>query len=124
MSDLDEWDIRRKCPDDLRRGIATPHEHETPHNKPLWIIWRMTIARDGVPDGPHIDSVCDEEQLAIAHVGMVFESYHPSYGDTKVFVERIPANHRFASSMAEHFTDSRLAKVKELPMRSYRRVGD
>ncbi len=64
---------------DVELAIVTPHEHETPHHKPLWILWKQLIGYDGVAE--HL--------------------FH---------VERIPANHQFASSIEGLFQDSMLGK--------------
>lgn len=129
MSDYGDYDVRKRCPPHLLEAIRHPHSHEGPNNRPLWIIWKKTVGHDGIPDGPHIDSIADTEDSAIAHVGMVYESYgNAGYAkELHVIVERIPANHRFASSIEEHFTDGRLAKVragKTTMPNFYRRTGD
>jgi hypothetical protein len=94
---------------DIERAIATPHEHEGEGHNPLWLIW--TIDRDritGVPYFPHLDSVCDTETSARYH----FLSA-ATHGGKQIWVERIPANHRFASSLDYHQTEIHQAWWKQ-----------
>lgn len=87
---------------DQERDIQTPHEHEhSEYNKPLWLIWRMEHASNGVPYFPVLDTVCDSVESARYHVGMAMEESSRSSTTIKVYVERIPANHRFGSSLPE-----------------------
>jgi len=78
---------------DMERAIRTPHQHETAGNPPLWLIWK----RQGA-SFPALDSVCNRDWSAAAHVAMVLDGGRP---DTTVVVERIPANHRFGSSLGD-----------------------
>lgn len=111
-------------PGNLRAVIATPHQDENQkHNRPVWLIWKTYVVTaergKGLIYGPYLDSVCDTEDSALYHVGALFES--PSYAGTTtqhVFVERIPCNHRFASSLEDE-----LHKLNIEPYR-YKRVGD
>ncbi len=100
------------------------------HHRPVWHIWKQQTFRDGTVDIPRIDSVCDSANSAITHVGMIFEGGGTDY---KVFVERIPLNHRFGSSLVEAgYIDAFLnqpsaVKVSDYPKtgaRYYRRTGD
>lgn len=128
---FDDLDVRRLCPPDLVEIINRPHEHEgLYHNRPIWLIWTQQTFRDGTVDVPRIDTVCDSADSAIAHIGMVCESYH---GTVKVFVERIPLNHRFGSSLTEAgYIDAflnqpsavKLSAYPKTGARLYRRVGD
>lgn len=116
------FDCRRFCPADLIEVIRRPHEHEGPNNRPLWIIWKQLTMRDGTVDVPRIDSVCDDDESAIAHVGMVFETDNSR--EFKVFVERIPANHRFGSSIIETgFIDAFLAQKSAVKLSNYPQTG-
>lgn len=95
------YDVRRHVPPHVVDQINTPHDHENAEgNRPLWIIW-------AVPQGkqPVIDTICDTPDSAVYHYGAVVES-NPTWirtGALAVHVERVPANHRFASSMSDVF---------------------
>ena len=95
---LDEYDIRRLVPQSLEYAITTPHDHEHPSRPPLWLIWVVEIARTGVPFFPVLDSVCDTEKSARYHIGAAIETAGKG---AEVYVERIPANHRFGSSLGD-----------------------
>ena len=126
-------DVTTLVPDHLREAIKTPHAYENDKTKrPVWLIWKTFVIKDrpGLPEshrglvyGPYLDSVCDSEDSALYHVGALFES--SEYGrtaDQHIFVERIPCNHRFASSL-----ENELAKLKietEVPRYQYKRTGD
>jgi len=69
-------------------SLTTPHSHEGEHNRPLWLIWKRPA-----DTFPTLDSVCDSEESARYHLSAVLESK-----DIEVYVERIPANHRFGNS--------------------------
>lgn len=89
---IDHFEI----PEEIERIITTPHEHEHPERrKPLWLIWKVHKSFDGMPEFPVLDSVCDSEKSARYHYRSAVSS------SNQVFVERIPANHRFASSLGE-----------------------
>ena len=91
-------DVRQLVPRSLEDAITTPHEHESPNRRALWLVWVVTTARTGVPFFPALDSVCDSEESARYHIGAAIET---GGGRTEVFVERIPANHRFGSSLED-----------------------
>jgi hypothetical protein len=80
-----------------KKAITTPHDHECTDRRPLWLVWRLDKAMNGMPYFPVLDSVCDSEDSAYYHVGAAVEGHRES----EVFVERVPANHRFASSLPE-----------------------
>jgi hypothetical protein len=96
-------------PEDIEKSITTPHAHENEHHRPLWLIWKIRkLSRDGVPFFPELDTVCDSEDMARAHVrGVLYESHE------RVWVERIPANHRFASSLEIHQMNAHMVLWKE-----------
>lgn len=95
----------RIFPEHIERSLVTPHEHEGKRNKPLWLIWKVESARTGVPYFPILDTVCDTEESARYHVAMLLDDSDRQkdvYGqEIFVAVERIPANHRFGSSLGD-----------------------
>lgn len=101
MTDFSKWDVRNHIPVHLWKVIRTPHEHEGAENKPLWLIWKMKyIKKTGKIVGPVLDCVCDSESSAVYNTGAACEEAIMTTRDKiDVFVERIPANHRFASSI-------------------------
>lgn len=113
-------------PAHLEAAIATPHAYEGPNNRPLWLIWKHEPGQDGLSDPPAIDCVCDTDDYARYCVRAILESSQArqSMGlpEITVWIERIPANHRFASTMADVFSDHTLTQVKA--MRRFRRDGD
>lgn len=115
-----------KFPDHLEKAIVNPHEHETAGHSPLWILWRHAVGSDGIPDVPRIDCICDSEDTTRYNLAAIFESYPSDIKDKRmtIFVERIPANHRFASSLSEQFVDSTLSRVRKSLRSRYRRDGD
>ena len=98
MDEAAKYDIRRLVPQSLEDAITTPHGHESADRRPLWLIWVVTTARTGVPYFPVLDSVCDTEESARYHIGAVIETGGEK---SEVYVERIPANHRFGSSLED-----------------------
>lgn len=94
-------------PASIMRSIKTKHQHETKGNPPLWLLWRVDKDKDGNPLFPTLDSVCDSAFSAVAHVGMIMDEnvrrVESRSGDypCDVYVERIPANHRFGGSLPE-----------------------
>jgi hypothetical protein len=106
-----------KIPEHLEGAIMTPHDHEDESHRPLWILWKHLIGADGRSDGPQIDCICDTERSARYHVMNLLDWIERSSEDISLHVERVPANHRFASSMADAFADPTL-------MRLYSRKGD
>lgn len=126
------WDIRRiPIPADVERDIVTPHHHESmevkpeslygdqPTNRPLWLIWVREKSRIGVLYFPTLDSVADCEESARAHYRMAVEG-KPG---VDVSVERIPANHRFASSLGYWQNEAHVAQWKARAEYN-KRVGD
>lgn len=133
------WDYRSvPIPPAVERAITTPHDHEClklgdagsiyagqPCNRPLWLIWkREPLGRSGQQmstemDFPRLDSVADNEASARAHYCMA------AYGrtDIEVYVERVPANHRFASSLGEWQMQAHMALWKIRAERN-KREGD
>jgi hypothetical protein len=87
---------------EIERAITTPHEHEHPeHNKPIWLVWKLVRnLASGVAMFPELETVCDNEESCRYHVVMVSEEgTYNRFEEIEVHVERIPANHRFASSL-------------------------
>lgn len=115
MTEFPSWDLRSiPIPEDIEYALVTPHSHEHPErNKPLWLIWKTRpLGRNNGGDAhdfPRLDSVCDTDESARAHYRMAV------YGETqaKVYVERIPANHRFASSLNDWQMEAHMAIWKE-----------
>jgi hypothetical protein len=112
------YDVRRyKIPAAIEQQIVTPHPHEDADgHKPLWIIWKVKPdMRDGVPFFPEIDTVCDSDEMARLHVQAILAS---DSSKTVIDVERIPANHRFASSLDHLQADAHnklwKARIKKL----------
>jgi hypothetical protein len=101
----------KEVPEHLVLAIETPHDHEGKGNRPLWIIWKQYVGRNGAVSGPQIDTVCDT--LRSAYYMLLEENARRTlHLPVIINVERIPANHRFASSIGEVFTDNTLTKVK------------
>ena len=90
-------DVRKLVPASLEPAITTPHHHEGKNNPPLWLIWVMRSSSAGLRDFPALDSVANSEDMCRYHVGAVLETDT----EVEVYVERIPANHRFGSSLEE-----------------------
>ena len=85
-------------PKHVEKAIVTPHEHEDEQaHPPLWLIW----VSDGWNPSWRLDEVSNSEVSARGAVIGVLSG--PSDVDPKpqVIVERIPANHRFASSISD-----------------------
>lgn len=104
-------------PTDVVDAIKTPHEHEGAQNRPLWLIWKDR--NDG--DGWFLDSICDTSLSAVCHYLMVMESSSASCR-----VERVPANHNFASSIQIEIIEARIEHQRQSyhPGQGYRRAGD
>jgi hypothetical protein len=90
-------------PEHVERAIVTPHDHEGPNNRPLWIVWKHEIGGDGISDGPQLDSICDSERSIRYHVAMMLERQEVyirsrDRGEFRFHVERVPANHNFGRS--------------------------
>lgn len=80
-----------------RDALDTPHDHEDDSHPPLWLVWKRRLS--GFPE---LDCVCDSKWSAEAHVLMALPLPHVGPEDAhEVWVERVPANHRFASSLSE-----------------------
>lgn len=112
-------------PEDVEKAIVTPHDHETPSNRPLWIVWRHTIGRDGLSDGPEIDSICDSERSVRYHVAMMLERVEGSrqggdHGDFLFHVERVPANHNFGFTDLKAFERFKETGKRRENMRKFR----
>lgn len=102
-STLKSWDIRQHITDDIIDIINTPHSHEGDGNQPIWIIW---CVHEGC--APQIDTLCDTADSAVYHYSMIAQEIAASVAirvpaRRVAFVERVPANHRFASSVAYLF---------------------
>lgn len=110
-------DLMPPVPDHLEEAIVTPHKHEDAHHKPLWLIWIVKKGWDGRPEFPELDTVCDSPDSARYHVSAAIQSH----ARAEISVERIPANHRFASSLDYLQMDAHVALWKE---RLKRRDGD
>lgn len=102
---LQGWDIRRFVTDDVLETINKPHFHEGEGNKPIWIIWSLRA-----DCAPQIDTLCDTADSAVYHYGMIMEEIEMGAQQGRrmskhraAAVERVPANHRFASSIAYLF---------------------
>lgn len=102
---------------DLELAIMTPHRHEGSLNKPLWLIWAN--AKDG--DGWALLCICDSERACRYNV----ECY--GFPQLTLIVERIPANHAFASSVEDELrkANHRIAATSYSAIHGgYRRVGN
>ena len=86
-------DVSKLVPASLESAITTPHDHEGKGQPPLWLIWIL----GGDVMFPVLDSVADSEDSCRFHVGAILYSSP----DEDIQVERIPANHRFGSSLEE-----------------------
>jgi hypothetical protein len=92
-------DLLPPVPDEIEKQISTPHEHEDADwHRPLWLVWRVRIAqRTDVPYFPELDTVCTTADSARYHIrAILFDTTQD-----RLWVERIPANHRFGSSLEE-----------------------
>jgi hypothetical protein len=137
--EYESYDLRRiPIPPDVESSITTPHSHESlemgreggiyagqPLGRPLWLIWtRRRLGRFGAVvseelDFPTLDSVADNEESARMHYRMAISDKTAA----QVSVERIPANHRFASSLGEWQMDAHMAIWKVRAERN-KREGD
>jgi hypothetical protein len=102
---LKNWDIRRFVTDDVIETINKRHSHEGDGNKPIWIIWSLRA-----DCAPQIDTLCDTADSAVYHYGMIMQEIEAGVQQGRQMskhlaaaVERVPANHRFASSIAYLF---------------------
>lgn len=99
----------------LESMIVTPHRHEGEGNPPLWLIW--INRKDG--DGWSLHCVGNSE----GSTRYCIECYGEQNG---LIVERIPANHAFASSVERDLREAnhRIAKQSYSAIHGYRRQGD
>jgi len=99
----------------LESQITTPHRHEDASCPPLWLIW--INRKDG--DGWSLHCVGNSEDTA----RYCIECYGSENGVT---VERIPANHAFASSIEQELREAnhRIAAKSYSEIHGYRRQGD
>lgn len=113
-----DWpDLMPKIPADMEPSIVTPHAHEDEKHPPVWLIWkRHRYSRDGIPDFPVLDTVCLSEDSARYHIRAALES-----SGNLVYCERVPADHRFGSSLGEWQMQAHMALWKE---RLKRKDGD
>lgn len=120
---LASYDVRQHVPPHIVEVIDTPHDHEGADNKPIWIIWKH---HSGYP--PVIDTLCDTADSAVYHYGMLAaEIAQARRADLSAHVERVPANHRFASSLNDVFADKTFTSMKQKTARNafrYSRNGD
>jgi hypothetical protein len=122
---LAAYDVRRFIPPHIIEVINTPHEHENAdHNKPVGIIWLHKI---GFP--PVIDTLCDTPDSAVYHYGALVEYFQntANKANLSAYVERVPMNHRFASSLNDVFADKTFTSMRERTARNayrYPRDGD
>ncbi len=112
-------------PSEIESAITTPHEHENAdHHRPVWILWKMIEGADGIPYPPVLDCICDSEDMARCHYQMMVDSERltPKRAH-KFWVERIPVNHRFASSLSSAIEVHAL-KTWKAARNFYKRPGD
>jgi hypothetical protein len=105
-----------RLPDHLEAAITTRHEHESADQPPLWLVW--INRKDG--DGWFLHSVCNTERNVRYNV----ECYGSE--NAGLIVERIPANHAFASSIEQELREAnhRIAAKSYHAIHGYRRAGD
>jgi len=109
-----------ELPENIRKALDTPHDHEGPNNPPLWIFWKQDIGRDGITDGPTIDSIANSPRSAEYHARVLLDdvesrSTFADHGQLLIHVERVPANHRFGHAdfkAFEEFAQRRSIMVK------------
>jgi hypothetical protein len=92
---LASYDVRKHVPPEVVEAVNTPHEHEGPKNKPVWLIWLIIDVR------VIIDCVCSTPDSAVYHYGALVEK-HAGYireGKVRTHLERIPMDHAFGSSL-------------------------
>lgn len=107
------WDAI-KLPARIEKAIRQKHDHEGEGSPPLWLIW--LDQKDG--DGLRLNAVANSVWAARYGAFIVIEQ-----GD--VWVERIPANHGFASSIQTKMVDAVHQSAREqIRIHGYRRVGD
>lgn len=120
---LASYDVRHHVPPHVVEVINTPHDHEGDKNEPIWIVWKHQSGFS-----PVIDTLCDTPDSAVYHYGMLAgEIAQARRADLSVHVERVPANHRFASSLNDVFADKTFTTMKQKTARNafrYARDGD
>lgn len=122
---LASYDVRRFVPPHVVEVIDTPHEHEnSTGNPPVWIIWKYV---KGYP--PVIDCLCNTPDSAVYHYGALAEGFSRARDPSAItaHVERVPMNHRFASSLNDVFADKTFTSMREKTARNafrYSREGD
>jgi hypothetical protein len=102
--------------EEIELAIATPHPHEDPiASPPLWLIW--ADHKNG--DGWSLECVANSADNCRYAIRCYAENL-------PVIVERIPANHNFASSVREFIADAnhRIAAQSYRRIHGYRRDGD
>lgn len=91
-----------QIPESVEQAIMRKHDHEGPANRPLWLIWKIQLRRDGAVDDTALSSVADSAdnaRYAVASLmGLYLGEIQPR-SENHCFVERVPANHSFASSL-------------------------
>ena len=92
-----------RLPRKLERAIRHKHDHETEGHPPLWLIWLDRLDGDGI----RLHAVCNSKLMARYGCYIIL-----SQGE--VNVERIPANHGFASSIQENITEAKFKAAAAL----------
>lgn len=90
----------KAVPSHIEAMISKKHDHEGPGHPPLWLIWKLEAPGrvTAIVDYPSLYSVCDSPDEARFHVQMLLET---NTEGRQVWVDRVPANHGFASSLAD-----------------------
>lgn len=104
-----------RLPARIEKAIRQKHDHEGEGHEPLWLIWLDRKDHDGI----RLNAVANSIDAARYGAFIVIDQ-------GEVWVERIPANHGFASSiqskMAEAVHASARAQIRIAGY--YRRAGD
>lgn len=109
----EEWESIR-LPARIEKAIRQKHSHEGQGSPPLWLIW--LDRKDG--DGIRLNAVANAMFAARYGAWIVLNQ-----GD--VFVERIPANHGFASSIQDEITNAvHKSAAAQIRIHGYKRTGD
>lgn len=110
-----------KIPKSIINSIETPHSHEGKNNKPLWIVWFIEYDNKNTPYYPAIDSIADSENSAKYHVASLLRLEYNQEPRQNIYcwVERVPANHRFGSSLEENIIKVN-REIKNAQMRQFR----
>jgi hypothetical protein len=109
----------------IERAIMTPHDHEGPQNRPLWIVWKHVICADGVSDGPQLESICDSERSIRYHAAMMIERHDAHLrsrerGEFRFHIERVPANHNFGRSDLKAYEEFAANAANRAVMKTFR----